>query len=66
MLLYCKLTPDLSHFFYYFTFFNPVFEDNKKKPLIVLQHGDSTVDTKALALAIDVKKVSMISTTPNT
>ena len=45
---------------------NPVFEDNKKKPLIVLQHGDSTVDTKALALALDVKKVSMISTTPNT
>jgi len=40
-----------------------VFEDNTKKPLLVLQHGDYTVDAKALAKAIGVKKVASCSPT---
>jgi len=35
-----------------------VFEDDKKKPLIVLMHGDKQVSAKSMARILGVKKVS--------
>jgi Cys-tRNA(Pro) deacylase len=38
-----------------------VMEDNEKRPLVVLMHGDREVSTKALARALGVKSVSNCS-----
>jgi Cys-tRNA(Pro) deacylase len=38
-----------------------VMEDDAKRPLVVLMHGDREVSTKALARALDVKSVRICS-----
>lgn len=38
-----------------------VFETNERKPLIVLQHGDFQVSTKALARFLNVKTIAPVS-----
>jgi Cys-tRNA(Pro) deacylase len=38
-----------------------VFETNERKPLIVLQHGDFQVSTKALARILNVKTIAPVS-----